>query len=73
MKLESDISAIKECIKYIQRDVGEIKETLAKMDDRTTDNERDIEGIKKNFTLLGSAQAAFTVLVGFVSSYFFKK
>jgi peptidoglycan hydrolase CwlO-like protein len=66
-KLDSDISAIKECLKYIQRDIQEIKECNSKVDDRITKSENDIISIQTRIGIFAGLQVGFSIVVGAVA------
>lgn len=66
-KLESDISAIKECLKYIQRDIQEIKECTTNIDNRVTKSENDITTIQTKIGIFAGLQVGFSIIVGAVA------
>lgn len=66
-KLESDISAIKETLRYIQRDIQEIKTCTSNMDDRVTKNENKITEIQTKIGIFAGLQVGFSIIVGAVA------
>ena len=68
-KIESDIATIKESLRYIQRDVGEIKHTLDIADNRITANEAKIVGIQTKLGILAIFQVAFSTIASGISAF----
>ena len=72
-KLETDIATIKESLRYIQRDVGEMKATLCGADDRITKNENSITAIQTKLGILSVFQVAFSTVVGAIATFLASK
>ena len=68
-KLETDISAIKESLRYIQRDIEEIKTCTAKMDERVNTNENNITAIQTKIGIFAGLQVGFSIIVGAVAKF----
>ena len=66
-KLDSDISAIKESLKYIQRDISEIKECNKVMGDKVDKNENSIVAIQTKIGIFAGLQVGFSIVVGAVA------
>ncbi len=72
-KIEVELAGIKECLKYIQRDVQTVNEKLDKMDDRVTASESKTTALETKVGLFAGLQTAFTVAVGFIANYLLPK
>lgn len=68
-KLENDISGIKEILKYVQRDIAEIKEFQRGIDQRATDLETSQAEVRTKISLFAGMQGVFSVIVGAVATY----
>jgi len=68
-KIAEDIAVIKTDVKYIQRDLGDIKDCVESNDDRITTVESDYSSIKERVSLFNYFQTGLTIIVGAVASW----
>jgi len=68
-QIDVQLAEIKECLKYIQRDINTMIKKQEDMDNRVTTVENKATGLETKVGMFAGIQGAFSIAVGLIAAW----